>query len=381
MEIIRLAPDSEGVVEWPTLSDDKDKRVVVSVGNYDGFHKGHQAVIDRTVELANKHESTSAVILFDPRPAVVHRYAAQHDGEQLKNPADYNDTEMITSINQRLELLEQHGIDYAIVVRYTLEFAAKSYIFFLGQLVGKMGMRTLVLGQDASMGKGREGDIKAIGNLAAATGVFELDVVDDFGSGTLRLPRNVTYEMPQTFGEPQDPFIGFSKAQLRAWSKKNNAVETRVWSSSNVRYLLSHGRVCAAAEILGRNHVTRAEVVHGEHRGRKLGFPTANLSNTVEGFIPVDGVYAGWIIDSEKRYPSAISIGTKETFAEESSITGIERTIEAYAIGEEGIDFYHHTVDVEYVSYLRPQIRYNSAQELINQLKSDCAHTLEILKK
>lgn len=91
------------------------------------------------------------------------------------------DAEALTSVDDRLHRMEQFGVDHVLVVHYTLAFAAMSYIFFLGRLTGKLGMRTLVLGQDAAMGKGREGDVKHIANLAAATGVFELDVVDDRG--------------------------------------------------------------------------------------------------------------------------------------------------------------------------------------------------------
>ncbi len=121
------------------------------------------------------------VILFDPRPAFVHGWVISHNGEE---PAVQNvDAEALTSVDDRLHRMEQFGVDHVLVVHYTLAFAAMSYIFFLGRLTGKLGMRTLVLGQDAAMGKGREGDVKHIANLAAATGVFELDVVDDRGPG------------------------------------------------------------------------------------------------------------------------------------------------------------------------------------------------------
>ena len=128
------------------------------------------------------------MILFDPRPAFVHGWVISHHGEE---PAVQNvDAEALTSVDDRLHRMEQFGVDHVLVVHYTLAFAAMSYIFFLGRLTGKLGMRTLVLGQDAAMGKGREGDVKHIANLAAATGVFELDVVDDRGPGEVRIPRD-----------------------------------------------------------------------------------------------------------------------------------------------------------------------------------------------
>lgn len=179
--------------------------------------------------------------MFDPRPGVVHAYAAAHDGQE---PGDgFRDPMALTSVDQRLRTLENLGVDHVLIVRYTLAFAAKSYRFFLGQMVGKLGMRTLVLGTDAAMGANRAGDVKAIGVLAQATGVFELEIVDDRGPGHVRVPADVTPQMPSEPGEPVDPTEGMTKAQLRAWSKKHQGREVRVWSSTNVRYLLAHGRI------------------------------------------------------------------------------------------------------------------------------------------
>ena len=291
MDITHLTPDAEGSIEWPSFSN--DKKAVVTLGAFDGMHLGHQAVIKRVVELAHQHDAFSVVILFDPRPAFVHGWVISHHGEE---PAVQNvDAEALTSVDDRLHRMEQFGVDHVLVVHYTLAFAAMSYIFFLGRLTGKLGMRTLVLGQDAAMGKGREGDVKHIANLAAATGVFELDVVDDRGPGEVRIPRDFKPEAPSEWGEPVDPLANATKAERRAWSKKNQAKAMRAWSSTNVRYLLAHGRIQDANAILGAPHSIEGEVVHGEERGRTIGFPTANLGSDIAGYIPVDGVYAGWL--------------------------------------------------------------------------------------
>ena len=175
MKTITLTPDASGMVDWPTLSN--DKKSVVTIGSFDGMHQGHQAVIRRVVELAKKEQSFSVVVLFDPRPAFVHGYAAQNGGQEP--PAGMIDTQALTSMQERLRAINKLGVDYTLIVRYTLAFAAKSYRFFLGQMVGKLGMRALVLGSDAAMGANRAGDVKAIENLALATGVFQLDVVED----------------------------------------------------------------------------------------------------------------------------------------------------------------------------------------------------------
>ena len=184
MKTITLTPDASGMVDWPTLSN--DKKSVVTIGSFDGMHQGHQAVIRRVVELAKKEQSFSVVVLFDPRPALVHGYAAQNGGQEP--PAGMIDTQALTSMQERLRAINKLGVDYTLIVRYTLAFAAKSYRFFLGQMVGKLGMRALVLGSDAAMGANRAGDVKAIENLALATGVFQLDVVDDRGPGETRVP-------------------------------------------------------------------------------------------------------------------------------------------------------------------------------------------------
>ena len=357
MKIITLTPDESGMVDWPTLSN--DKKSVLTIGSFDGMHQGHQAVIRRVVELARKERSFSVVVLFEPRPAMVHGYAAKHDGQEP--PVGMLDTQALTSVDERLRNINALGVDYTIIVRYTLEFAAKSYRFFLGQMVGKLGMRALVLGADAALGANRAGDVKAIENLALATGVFQLDVVDDHGPGETRVPANAKPVMPADHGEPADPLEGATKAERRAWSKKHQAKAVRVWSSTNVRYLLGQGRIKDADAILGHMHAVEGTVVHGEERGRTIGFPTANLSQDVFGYLPVDGVYA------------AISIGTKPTFNEATGMH--ERVVEAYAITDDWLDLYGHQVRVEFAGFLRPQIRFASADDLASELRRNVEET------
>lgn len=400
MKTITLTPDASGMVDWPTLSN--DKKSVVTIGSFDGMHQGHQAVIRRVVELAEKEQSFSVVVLFDPRPAFVHGYAAGHDGQ---DPGECElDKAALTGVDERLRAISAFGVDYTIIVRYTMAFAAKSYRFFLGQMVGKLGMRALVLGTDAAMGAKRAGDVKAIENLALATGVFQLDVVDDLGPGETRVPTNVKPTMPTEYGEPVDPLLNASKAERRAWSKKNQAKAVRAWSSTNVRYLLGQGRIKDANAILGHPHGVEGSVVHGEERGRTIGFPTANLGENVSGYLPVDGVYAGWLIDlgtakpqedkpaegigqpydsasvdarmaehSPYRWPAAISIGTKPTF--NGNETEPDRVVEAYAIADDWIDLYDHQVRVEFAGFIRPQIKFESADELTDELGCNVEET------
>lgn len=435
MNITNLVPDVNGLVNWPALS--VNRKSVVTVGSFDGMHQGHRAVIGRTVELAKRNNAFSVVILFDPRPSVVHQYAKTHQGQQP--PADIADPERLMGVDQRLRVMDELGVDHVLLVRYTLAFAAKSFRFFLGQLVGKLGMRTLVLGQDAHMGAGRTGDVKAIENLALATGVFELDIVDDRGPGYTRIPQNIAYVAPEGPGEPKDPTAGMTKAQMRAWSKKHQAKQTRVWSSSNVRYLLSQGRIKDANTILGASHAIEGTVVHGEQRGRGIGFPTANLDTQIDGFLPVDGVYAGWLVDlgepkngndaqdlttsadaadqasqdaarpdvanadgtapaasiprpldlasirsrlaphSPYRWPAAISIGTKPTFEAEAG--ELERVVEACAVTDDWLDLYGHRVRIEFTGFLRPQIKFDSVDALKAELAINAKQAAEAARQ
>lgn len=407
MNVTTLIPDGTGLVDWPTLST--ERKSVVTVGGFDGMHRGHRAVVERTVARAKATRSYSVVIMFDPRPGLVHGYAADHDGKEL--PGDIPDAEALTSVYQRLRIMRQLGVDQVLVVHYDLAFAAKSFRFFLGQLVGKLGMRTLVLGSDAVMGAHRSGDVNAIEALAQATGVFELDVVDDLGPGYVRVPQDITRQTPTAPGEPVPPELSMSKAEFRAWSKQHQTRKIRAWSSTHVRYLLSQGCIVAANEVLGQRHAVEGVVVHGEQRGRAIGFPTANLDQRIEGYTPVDGVYAGWLVDmgeydehgldamvnhltqfpaqsgvsvgvasgrspdddirmasgSPWRWPAAISIGTKPTFSRQTGLR--ERVIEPYAITDDWLELYGHKVRVEFSRFLSPQITFDGVEPLKRALR------------
>ncbi|TPF96595.1 FAD synthase [Bifidobacterium sp. UTCIF-39] len=384
MKITTLIPDTEGVLAWPPFG--QNKRSIVAVGSFDGVHKGHQAVLRRTGDLAKSYGAISVAIVFDPRPSVVHDYAAAHDGQELPNDQEYPDPEALTGIDRRLKLIEETGIEHALVVRYTLEFGSKSYQYFLGQMVGKIGLHTLVMGKDGRMGAGRAGDVKAIDSIAQATRMFQVDVVDDRGPGEVRIPLNDSHEAAEALIRVNDPDSGLTKAERRALSKKTPNRLVRAWSSSYVRFLLSQGEVRAASEILGRPHAVEGVVVGGKQRGRTLGFPTANVAKDVHGTMPADGVYAGWLIDTdpqtgeERRYASAISIGTKVTFGEPEA-----RVLEAYAIAPvdadgnaQWLDLYDHTVRAEFVEFLRPQIHFDSAEALVEELKRNVEQTKAI---
>ena len=224
------------------------------------------------------------------------------------------------------------------------------------------------------MGANRAGNVKAIENLALATGVFQLEVVDDFGPGLTRVPVNAKPVMPSEPGEPSDLWRGLPSRTTR--------MEQEASGQGSAHVELHQCALSAEPRpYQGRRRDTRPRAcrgrhrVHGEERGRTIGFPTANLSENVAGYLPVDGVYAGWLVDlgeksadggeeagekpadgvsqqydassvnarvamqSPHRWPAAISIGTKPTFNEDGDA---ERVVEAYAITDDWLDLYGH---------------------------------------
>ena len=254
-------------------------------------------------------------------------------------------------------------------------------------------MRTLVLGSDAALGAGRKGDVQAIANLAAATGVFELDVVDDRGPGEVRIPRNWTPQMPSKWGEPANPLEGRDQGRAACVEQKAPGQARAHMEFSNVRYLLGNGRINEADAILGHLHAVTGEVVHGEERGRSIG-PHCQPGRGHHRISAGGWRIAGWLVDLGKapanagledrgelvrnavgaqRWPAAISIGTKPTFSE---VTGrYERVVEAYCLSEDWLELYGHTVRVEFAGFLRPQVKFGSADELVAELKRNVQTT------
>ncbi|MFC0358572.1 bifunctional riboflavin kinase/FAD synthetase [Kytococcus schroeteri] len=297
----------------------------VTIGTFDGLHRGHRAVLDRLTAEAREHDLASVVLTFHPHPLeVLHPERAP---------------EAVCSLAQRLELLESAGVDVVVAQEFTHELAAQGPREFVeGTYVRDFGMRRIVVGRDSRFGRGNAGTVDTLRELGEEFG-FEVVVLEDRGeSGVTR------------------------------------------WSSTAVRSALRDGRVDLAAEHLGRPHTVRGTVVHGDHRGRELGFPTANLSADAEGMVPADGVYAGWLVlddapdeDPGRRLPAAISVGSNPTF------DGQRRTVEAHVIDRTGLDLYGRSVGVEFVQRLRGMVRFGGIEPLVEQMTADVAEAREVL--
>jgi riboflavin kinase/FMN adenylyltransferase len=212
-----------------------------------------------------------------------------------------------------------------------------------------------VVGADTRFGHRNSGDVATLRELGAATG-FEVEIVPEFG-------------VARVVG---DGSVGAGVAA--------GGDGARRWSSSWVRELLTQGDVARAAQVLGRPHRVTGVVVHGDHRGRELGYPTANLGPVVSGLVPADGVYAGWLLrpglsadDPDSTMPAAVSIGTNPTF------DGTQRRVEAYVLDRTDLDLYGESVALELVERLRPTERYDSVEALLEQMGQDVERCRTVL--
>lgn len=310
---------------WRSLQDIPADlgRTVVTLGNFDGVHLGHRAVLGQVVERARAEGLAAVAVTFDPHPIAV--LFPERAPQQL------------VSLGQRTDLLAGTGLDAALVLPFTREFARLTPEEFVRQVfVDALHGAVVVVGQDTRFGVRNSGDVGTLLELGDRLG-FEVVALEDVGEGGR-------------------------------------------WSSSMVRTQLAQGDVEAAAAVLGRAPAVRGTVVHGDHRGRELGYPTANLSQDPEGLVPADGVYAGWVHrldvpddDPDRCLPAAISIGTNPTF------DGAQRRVEAYVLDRTDLDLYGERVSYDLVRRLRPTIRYDAIEPLLAQMEQDVAQCRAIL--
>ncbi|MBW8171569.1 bifunctional riboflavin kinase/FAD synthetase [Ornithinimicrobium sp. Arc0846-15] len=301
---------------------------VVTLGNFDGVHRGHQAVLETVTSLAKEHGAQAIAVTFDPHPvAVLHPERAPKE---------------ITSLEHRLEMLAQSGLDATVVIEFTHEFAQLTPEDFVRQVfVEALNACVVVVGLDTRFGVRNSGDIDTMRVLGKQ---FNFDVVTQ-----------------DAVGEHQEG--------------------QRHWSSTTLRKALAAGDISSANDVLGRTHRVSGTVVHGHHRGRELGYPTANLCAESEGLIPADGVYAGWMVrhdlaedDPERRLPAAISVGTNPTFDDV-----LRRTVEAYVLDRVDLDLYHEHVSIDFVQRLRGNLKFDSIDELLVQMANDVDRSRRLL--
>ena len=287
---------------------------VVVIGVFDGVHKGHQQLLNRAKEIADGRPIVA--LTFDPHPTTV--FAPD------KAPT------MLTTLADRVELLKIHNADQVAVMKFNEKFAAMSPEDFVSTvLVNQLHASTVIVGKNFTYGH------KAAGNVESLI--------------KAGLQNNFTVDAQE----------------LKA--------DTEVISSSRIRKLVVEGKVEEARELLSRPHRLDGVVVHGEKRGREIGYPTANLGDIEGQTIPADGVYAGWLTVGINFWPAAISIGANPTFEGERG-----RQVEAYALDQEGLELYDKNASIEFGWYLRPTLKFDSLDELLVQMKKDCDRAREL---
>lgn len=291
------------------MSESVSQSNVVLIGVFDGVHKGHQELLNRAKAIADGRQIIA--LTFDPHPTTVF--------------APDRAPTMLTTLADRVELLKIHGADQVAVIKFNEKFAMMSPEDFVKTvLVDQLHASTVIVGKNFTYGHKAAGNVDSLIKSA--------------------LVHNFTVD-----------------------AQELNADESDVISSTRVRKLVIEGNVEDARLLLGRPHRLDGVVVHGEKRGREIGYPTANLGKIDGQTIPADGVYAGWLTVGINFWPAAISIGTNPTFAGERG-----RQVEAYALDQEGLDLYDKNASIEFGWRLRPTLKFDGLEPLLAQMKIDC---------
>jgi riboflavin kinase/FMN adenylyltransferase len=286
--------------------------VAVTVGSYDGVHHGHLDVISRTVAAAKESGAAPALITFEPHPRCV------------LDPA--NCPQSITTLQEKLALIEAAGIEYAVVLTFDRALSALSPDEFVSRLRSVMELRRWVIGFDFAFGKERKGNVEWLRDNG-----YEVDVVPPF-----------TFE-----GKPLH--------------------------SSEIRRLVNTGEIHEANRLLGREYSMAGPVEAGDKVGRRLGFPTANIGVEPNKLIPALGAYAGHARTQDRDFIAALSVGYRPTFG------GTQLRVEAFLLDYEG-DLYQRRLELSFARYLHPDIKFDTPADLVQQLKRDVADTRRIVQ-
>lgn len=286
--------------------DEEIKGAAVAIGIFDGVHQGHQLLLER----ARAQCELVVALTFYPHPTAI--------------LAPEKEPTFLLTLEDRVAQLRLSGADSVALYPFTAEFASLSAESFIEEvLIKALGAKHVVVGSNFTFGYRASGNVA----LLATRKEFSLDVV---------------------------PLIESEGATI---------------SSTRIRAMIKDGEVEQAAEFLTRGHQLVGEVVHGEKRGRQIGYPTANLALDAKATIPKEGVYAGWLTVGTTRWAAAISIGRNPTFP----AVGGERAIqvEAYAIDEQDLDLYGQQARLEFGRFLRPTLKFDSLDQLLAQMKID----------
>lgn len=298
----------------------RNLNTVLTVGTFDGVHEGHKVLIKAVVERANELSARSVIVTFDPHP------------RDIINPGS-DGIKLLSTLPERCELLADLGIDEMIVIPFDRDFSLLSSEEFIRDVIyKKIGVKEFIIGYDHQFGKDREGTIETVRSLGEELG-FRANVIS------------------------------------------RQEVENQTVSSTSIRRALQEeGDAEKAAKFLGRNYILHGTVVHGEKRGGKIGFPTANIHvDQAKKIIPRKGVYAVWIRVDGEYHPAMMNIGKRPTF------DGEALTVEVH-IFEFDEDIYGKEVHIQFVKRLRDEEKFSGIDEIREQLKKDKSNAERILK-
>jgi riboflavin kinase/FMN adenylyltransferase len=298
----------------------RDEKSVITLGTFDGLHLGHQQIVDKVIQKSRNSGGRSFLITFDPHPRKV--------------IPGRNDVKILTTLDEKEVILEKLGLENLFVINFTTEFSKQSPEEFVKKyLVDGIGLQEIVIGHDHHFGKERDGNFKLLQNLGRKFN-FAVTLVQEF------------------------------------------SVEGETVSSTKIRKALLAGDVLKAGKMLGRNYSFKGKIVRGDGRGRKLGFPTANLSTgNEEKLIPAKGIYAAeCVVENEKLF-GLLSLGSRPTFHKDGNV------IPEFYIFDFDRDIYDKIMQVNLVERIRDEEKYNSVEELIIQMKKDEETGKEILSK
>ena len=288
----------------------------LTIGVFDGVHRGHREIIQKLVRDAHAHHAPAVVLTFDPHPAAV------LTGKEIR---------CLTTPDERADLLAALGVDVVITQRFTRDLSTASALEYMTHLKESLGLTHLLIGYDFALGKGREG------NAARLT--------------EIGLELNYSVEVVSALSD-----------------------ESGVISSTEIRKLISTGNISEASKLLGYRYQLGGEVIHGEGRGKTINFPTANVNYPKGKVMPPNGIYACWAHLGTQKFMAATNIGLNPTFTPERQIPSLE----AYLLDFDR-DIYGETMQLEFVARLRDEIRYTSVDALIKQIHDDVDKTRAML--
>jgi riboflavin kinase/FMN adenylyltransferase len=290
-------------------------KTVVTIGKFDCLHLGHQSLFSNLIEAAKDQSLVPTVVTFDRHPDHLLR------PDRAKLP--------IIGKTQKHSIIESLGAAVLVELEFNQALASKTPEQFVKEiLVDTLQAQVVMVGQGFRFG--------------------------DQGSGDTQTLR----ELGQQYG--------FSVSEV-----KPIEIDGETVSTTRVRNLLDQGNVVAVAKLLGRVHVAVGVVEHGLKIGREIGFPTANLSREAEGYLPLDGVYSGWLVSEGIRYPAAQSVGINETFQ------AVPRLVESHVLDETELDLYDKVVTLEFIDFVRPVEKFDGVDSLVAQINLD----LEVVRK